>query len=102
MKRSFCFEYNSIIGCALTNYNKWTFDSLKEFFVDLGDLSTPGVAYVCMCGQVNWYILTKREHTHKKSEVWLLWQGCTEHEQCVLSGQKTDDSTYLAVVYLQC
>lgn len=37
MKRAL-LEYYSIMVCCLTNYNKWSSDSLKNFFVALSDL----------------------------------------------------------------
>ena len=30
MKRTFCFEYYSIVACGLTDLNTWTFESLKK------------------------------------------------------------------------
>ena len=35
MKRTFCFEYYSIIACGLTDLNTWTFESFKKMFVAL-------------------------------------------------------------------
>ena len=54
IKRTFCFEYYSIIACGLTDLNTWTFESLKNILVALQDLylSDPALdplAYTTVC-----------------------------------------------------
>ena len=60
MKRTFCFEYYSIISCGLTDLNTWTLDSLKTFCGPLRFVfEYPWkmlCIYICMCVSVYMYL----------------------------------------------
>lgn len=72
MKRTFCFDYYSILACGLADYNERTFDSLKNVSVE-----------ICMWAPVLDWPACSPEH-------WSPPEKCVEHYE---------EQIYFAFIY---